>query len=511
MASGAEQAAGAAPLLEMSGIVKRFAGVTALAGVDFSVAAGEVVGLIGENGAGKSTLMKILGGVHHPDAGTIRLAGQAVRIGAVADATALGIAFVHQELNGFPNLDIAGNVFLGREPRRAGVLLDRAHMRQATAPILARIGLDLDPATPLAQLSLAQRQLVEIAKALSQGARLIIMDEPTSSLTLGEAERLLAIIADLAAHGHAVIYISHRLHELTACCRRAVVLRDGRNAGTLAGTELTHGNLVRLMVGRDLPPAPARATAAGRSGGLAIRGLRTAAWPAHAIDLDVRRGEILGLAGLVGAGRSEVARAVFGIDRMRAGSLQLDGRTLDVRSPPDAIRAGLALVPEDRKLAGLVTEMSVRENVTLATLPSHVRHGLLGRASERAACAGAITTLGIRAASGEIRAAGLSGGNQQKVVLAKWLATGPQVMILDEPTRGVDVGAKHEIYALMRRLTAAGVAVLMISSDMEEVIGHSDRVAVMHEGALAGILEGDAITEEAVMHLAVGRHAQEIR
>ncbi|MBA3937448.1 MAG: sugar ABC transporter ATP-binding protein, partial [Planctomycetes bacterium] len=257
MAAGADAAG--APLLEMTGIVKRFAGVTALHGVDFSVAPGEVVGLMGENGAGKSTLMKILGGVHHPDGGTIRFAGRPAHIPSVAAATALGIAFVHQELNGFANLDIAGNVLLGREPRRAGVLLDRARMRRATAPILARVGLDLDPETPLARLSLAQRQLVEIAKALSLDARLIIMDEPTSSLTLTEAGRLLAIIADLAAHGHAVVYISHRLHELTACCRRAVVLRDGRNAGTLAGAELTHANLVRLMVGRDLPPAPARA------------------------------------------------------------------------------------------------------------------------------------------------------------------------------------------------------------------------------------------------------------
>jgi ribose transport system ATP-binding protein len=498
------------PLLEMTGIAKRFGGIAALHGTDFSAAAGEVIGLIGENGAGKSTLMKILGGVHQADAGAIRIDGRPVRIASVADATALGIAFVHQELSVFENLDIAGNVFLGREPRRGGVLLDRARMHRETAPILRRVGLDLDPATPLAGLSLAQRQLVEIAKALSLDARLIIMDEPTSSLTLGEAERLLAIIADLGAHGHTVVYISHRLHELTACCRRAVVLRDGRNAGTLAGAELTHGNLVRLMVGRDLPPPPARTAVPADAGGLSIRGLRTAAWPGHAIDLEVRRGEVLGLAGLVGAGRSELARAVFGIDRARAGTVALDGRPLRIRTPGDAIRAGLALVPEDRKLAGLVIDMSVRENATLATLPRHVRRGLVSRTSERAATASAIAELGIRTASGEARASSLSGGNQQKVVLAKWLAAQPQVIILDEPTRGVDVGAKHEIYALMRRLTAAGAAVLMISSDMEEVIGQSDRVAVMHEGALAGILTGAAISEEAVMRLAVGQVAEAV-
>ena len=495
-----------APLVEMTGIAKRFGGAVALHGTDFSVGTGEVVGLIGENGAGKSTLMKILGGVHHADAGTIRIAGQQVDITSVADATALGIAFVHQELNVFDNLDIAGNVFLGREPRRAGLLLDRGRMHRETAPILRRVGLDLDPSTPLAGLSLAQRQLVEIAKALSLNARLIIMDEPTSSLTLGESERLLAIIADLAAQNHTVVYISHRLHELTACCGRAVVLRDGRNAGDLAGAELTHDRLVRLMVGRDLPPAPARVQPQKSAGGVTIRGLRTAAWPEQAIDLDVRRGEVLGLAGLVGAGRSELARAVFGVDRPRAGTVALDGKTLRIRHPADAIRAGIALVPEDRKLAGLVLAMAVRENTTLATLPRHVRHGLVDRGSERTATAAAIADLGIKAASGEVPASSLSGGNQQKIVLAKWLAAQPQFIIFDEPTRGVDVGAKQEIYALMRRLTAGGAAVLMISSDMEEVIGQSDRVAVMHEGALSGILTGTAINEEAVMRLAVGQH-----
>jgi ribose transport system ATP-binding protein len=491
----------------MEGIAKRFGGVPALSGVDFTAEAGEVIGLIGENGAGKSTLMKILGGIHHADAGSVRIDGRPAHIASVSDATRLGIAFVHQELSVFENLDIAGNVFLGREPRRAGLLLDRARMQRDTAPILRRVGLDLDPATPLSGLSLAQRQLVEIAKSLSLDARLIIMDEPTSSLTLGEAERLLAIIADLAAHGHTVVYISHRLKELTACCGRAVVLRDGRNVGSLAGAELTHRNLVRLMVGRDLPPAPQRILPAGGAGGLIIRGLRTAAWPAHSIDLELRRGEVLGMAGLVGAGRSEVARALFGIDPMRAGTLVLDGRPLRVRNPRDAIAAGFALVPEDRKLAGLVLEMAIRENVTMATLHRHARHGLINGASERLAAAASITELGIRTASPELRASSLSGGNQQKVVLAKWLATAPQLIILDEPTRGVDVGAKQEIYALMRTLAAAGAAVLMISSDMEEVIGQSDRVAVMHEGALSGILSGAGITEEAVMQLAVGQDA----
>ncbi len=496
-----------APLLEMRGIAKRFGGVPALSGVDFSARAGEVIGLIGENGAGKSTLMKVLGGIHQADAGSVRIDGREVMITSVAEATMLGIAFVHQELSVFDNLDIAGNVFLGREPRRARVLLDRPAMHRATAPILRRVGLALDPGAPLNGLSLAQRQLVEIAKALSLDARLIIMDEPTSSLTLDESERLLAIIGELAQGGHTVVYISHRLQELTACCRRAVVLRDGRNAGELEGEKLNHRNLVRLMVGRDLPPPPARATPAVDSGGLSIRGLRTAAWPAHAIDLELRRGEVLGLAGLVGAGRSEVARALFGIDRRLAGDLALDSRALRIASPRDAIRAGFALVPEDRKLCGLVLEMAIRANATMATLSRHVRYGLIQRASEARAAAAAIADLCIRTASPELPASSLSGGNQQKVVLAKWLATAPQVIILDEPTRGVDVGAKQEIYALMRALAGGGAAVLMISSDMEEIIGQSDRVAVMHEGALSGILTGEAISEEAVMHLAVGQAA----
>ena len=305
-----------------------------------------------------------------------------------------------------------------------------------------------------------------------------------------------------------MIYISHRLHELTACCQRAVVLRDGRNAGNLAGKEFTHAQLIRLMVGRDLPPVQERKRSSDKLGGLSIRGLRTAAWPRHTIDFDVQRGEVLGLAGLVGAGRSEIARALFGIDRPCAGSLTLDGKPLHIRTPADAIRAGLALIPEDRKLAGLVVAMNVRENTTLATLPQHTRHGLVQRGSERKATAKAIADLGIKTASEELTASHLSGGNQQKIVLAKWLATHPHMIILDEPTRGVDVGAKHEIYALMHRLTANGAAVLMISSDMEEIIGQSDRVAVMYQGALAGILTRSAITEEAVMQLAVGQDAK---
>jgi ribose transport system ATP-binding protein len=498
------------PFLELRDIGKTYPGVVALAGVSLAVARGEVVGLIGENGAGKSTLMKVLGGVVPPSAGSIVIDGAERQALTVAESMAAGIAFVHQELNLFDNLDVAANVLIGREPLRGGPLrlVDKARLRSRVEPLLARLGVDFRPETPVAELSIAQRQMVEIAKALSLDARLIIMDEPTSSLTLSETERLLSVVAELKAQGVSVIYITHRLGEVKACADRVVCLRDGRVVGTLAKAEIAHAAMIRLMIGRDLkslyvPPKAAPAP------GCEIRGLRTTAFPDREVSLEVRRGEILGLAGLVGSGRTSLARALFGVDPVLGGEVRLDGEPVRIASPRDAIARGIYLAPEDRKRSGLVLDMPIRENVSLADLPSHARWGLVRGGAEAAVAERQKARLGIRAPTVEVPAVTLSGGNQQKVVLAKWLSMRPRLIVFDEPTRGIDVGAKSEIYALMRELADSGVAILMISSDMEEVIGVSDRIAVMHEGAVSGFLDRPRFSEHNVLELAVGHRLPE--
>lgn len=502
-----------ATLLELEGIRKTYPGVVALDDVSLRLSAGEVLGLVGENGAGKSTLMKVLGGVVRPDAGRIRLHGRERPHLTVAEAGAEGIAFVHQELSLFDNLDVAANVWMGREPTWAGPLrlVDRRAARARTAPLLEKLGADFGPATPLAGLSIAQRQLVEIARALSMDARIIILDEPTSSLTLAETDRLLAAIASLRAAGKGVIYITHRLGEIVAAADRVTCLRDGRVVGHLPREGITHAAMTRLMIGRDLKSLyvpPARPAAAG---GLEVAGLVTQAYPDREIDLTVRPGEILGLAGLVGAGRTSLARAVFGMEPPLGGTILLDGRPVRLRAPRDAIALGIYLVPEDRKRSGLVLDMPIVENVTLPDLPGHARAWLVRRRSEAKAAEAQRQSLRIRAPDVAVRAGALSGGNQQKVALAKWLAMRPRVLLFDEPTRGVDVGAKGEIYALMRSLSDSGVAVLMISSDMEEVIGVSDRVAVMHEGRIAGVLPRAGVNEPNILHLATGQAPEEFR
>lgn len=495
-----------APILQMQDIEKRFGGVHALRGVDFSIAAGECVALVGENGAGKSTLMKILGGVHQPDAGTVTIDGKPAHINSVADAIKHGIAFIHQELNVFDNLDIAANVFLGREPVRGGFLkfIDNARMQTEARTYLERLGLNLPTDTRLSELSIAHQQMVEIAKALSLNARLLIMDEPTSSLTLQETARLLEVVKELKAQGVAIIYISHRLGEIKEIADRAVVLRDGANVGSLALGEITHDAMVRMMVGRDLNNFYRHPEGKVESGYFQVERLRTSRYPQERVSFSIGKGEILGLAGLVGAGRTEVAEAIFGVDGESDSLVVLDQQPLRVRSPHDAIRHGIYLVPEDRRRAGLITDDLVRRNVTLPSLPRYATGGLIARARERQAASDVCKKLNVKAPSVEVKAATLSGGNQQKVVLAKWLSLEPKVLIFDEPTRGIDVGAKAEIYDLMRRLAEAGVAILMISSDMEEVLNVSDRVAVMHEGKLTGILGREECLEENVMRLAVG-------
>jgi ribose transport system ATP-binding protein len=436
----------------------------------------------------------------------IRIDGNERGALTVPEAIRAGIAFVHQELNLFDNLDAAANVFVGREPLHGGALrlIDRKRLRAAVQPLLDRLGVDFAPDTPVAELSLAQRQLLEIVKALSLDARLVIMDEPTSSLTLAETDRLMSVIAGLKANGVSVIFITHRLNEVRRCADRVVVLRDGRVVGSLDRGEIAHDAMIRLMIGRDLKALyvpPSRNPGRER---LEIVGLRTATYPAQAVDLGVRSGEILGLAGLVGSGRTELARAVFGIDRPLGGSLRLDGEPIIISSPRDAIAQGIYLVPEDRKRDGLLLDMSVASNISLPDLLTHSRIRLIDKASEAANAQRQKERLNIRAPAVSTAVASLSGGNQQKVVLAKWLAMRPRALIFDEPTRGIDVGAKHEIYLILRQLADSGVAILMISSDMEEVIGVSDRIAVMHEGRVSGFLERNQFSEQNVLKLAVG-------
>ena len=492
------------PILQMQSISKRFPGVIALDDVDLSISSGEVVALAGENGAGKSTLMKILGGVYQPDGGEIFIDAKPVAIGSVSDATANGIGFVHQELNVLDNLTVAENVYLGREPLTFGFLIDRAKLKADTSVYLKRLGLEMAPDTPLRDLSIAQQQMVEIAKALSMDARIVIMDEPTSSLTLTETARLLGVIADLRNEGVSIIYISHRLGEIRQIADRVVVLRDGKNAGTLERDDIRHENIVKLMVGRDIEKFYSHGTEGGSTTFAEIKDLRTSRYSRTPISFDVRKGEILGFAGLVGAGRSEAAQAIFGVDTAAKASITLDGRRVDIRSARDAIRNGIYLVPEDRRLAGLIVDMPIRENITLPALQQYSSAGLVSKDRESKRSREMCERLKVKTPSTETKAANLSGGNQQKVVLAKWLSLEPKLMIFDEPTRGIDVGAKAEIYQLMRDLAASGVAIMMISSDMEEVLGESDRIAVMHEGSITGILDRNEASEEAIMKLAVG-------
>jgi ribose transport system ATP-binding protein len=494
------------PFLQLSGVGKTYPGVVALADFSMEVRAGEVIGLVGENGAGKSTLMKLLGGIAAPDCGVIEIDGVARAALTVAESMSAGIAFVHQELNLFDNLDVAANIFIGREPTKYGALrlVDNTRLHAMVQPYLDRLGASFSASSAVSGLSLAQRQLVEIAKALSLNARLVILDEPTSSLPISETEKLLQVIAGLQATGIAFIFVSHRLNEVVQACDRVIVLRDGRLAGQLAREEIHHDAMVRLMVGRELKVdhvGPARAPG---DVALSVHELRTTSFPLQPVSLAFRRGEILGLAGLAGAGRTELARAIFGIDRHAGGVLMLDGGPVHFATAADAVKAGVFLVPEDRKAMGLLLDFAISENITLPNLRAYSRGLAVLHEAERAQAHRSRSELGIRAADVQMRAGSLSGGNQQKVVLAKWLAMDPRFIIFDEPTRGIDVGAKSEIYRLMRLLADRGVAVLMISSDMEEVIGVSDRVAVMRSGRIAGVLERASCSEANILRLAMG-------
>ncbi len=493
------------PFLEMRGISKRFPGVVALDNVSLKIGGGEVVALCGENGAGKSTLMKILGGVHQPDAGEILIDGKPVKIHGVNDSMRHGVAFIHQELNVLGNLDVAANVFLGREPKNALGLIKSRKLHADTLPFIQRLGLNVSTRTRLDNLSIAHQQLVEIAKALSLNSRLIIMDEPTSSLTLTETKRLLELIRELSGQGVSIAYISHRLGEIDECADRVVVLRDGKNVGELSHEAATHDKLVSMMVGREIKNFYVQPKATATPGFFKVRKASSSLHPGKQVSFDAARGEILGFAGLVGAGRSEMAKAISGLESSPEKEIVLDGKPLAISTPRDAIDSGIYLAPENRRTEGLVVEMSVRENISLPSLQQFSKFGLINRKHERKVAAEQVASLKVKTPTTETRVLNLSGGNQQKVVLGKWLAMKPKVMILDEPTRGIDVGAKAEIYRLMRELADRGAVILMISSDMEEILNVSDRVAVMHEGEISGVLERADCREENVMQLAVGK------
>jgi ribose transport system ATP-binding protein len=479
------------PLLEVRDVTKRFAGVCALHGVSLTVGRGEVHAVIGENGAGKSTLMKILAGVQSPDSGEFLLDGKPVSIDSVHTALGLGIALIHQELNLADNLDVGANIFLGREPKKMG-LIDFGRIRRDSRKYLDMVALDVSPTTRVSRLTIGHQQMVEIAKALSVNARILIMDEPTSSLSQHEAEQLFQVIRQLRDRGVTVIYISHRLSEVKELADRVTVLRDGENAGGLRREEVTHDRMVQLMVGRDISQFYARRPHSLGEPVLEVKGLRTMAWPHHASSFTVKAGEMVGVAGLVGAGRTEMLRAIFGVDRMLGGEVRVAGKPLKLR--------------EDRKQQGLILEMGIRGNIGLPALNRHKRGGtFLNRVRERKDSERMIGELKIKTPSDQQLAQYLSGGNQQKIVLAKWLAMEPRVLLLDEPTRGVDIGAKQEIYRLMEELAEGGVAILFVSSEMEEVLSMSDRVIVLHEGRVSGELQRNELSEEAVMQLATGR------
>ena len=492
------------PALEMRHISKQYPGVRALDDVSLTVGVAEVHALLGENGAGKSTLVKILAGAETKDSGEILLQGAPVQVDSPQKAMSLGISIIYQEFNLVPYLSAGENIFLGREPRAAlpGFVDFKTLYREAQA-VIDSLGVRLDARTPVNRLSVAQQQMVEIAKATSKKSRIIIMDEPSATLTEHELQALFGLIRQLKAEGVSIIYISHRLEEVFEVCDRATIMRDGHGIATEDVSRLTREQIIRMMVGRELKEAIPKVAAEVGPPALAVRHLnRTGVL--HDISFEVRQGEILGIAGLVGAGRTETARALFGADPIDSGEIEVFGKPVRIRSPQDAIKHGIGLVTEDRKQQGLVLGMVVRENNTLAHLDAVSTLGFIRRREERQVAEKYRASLAIKTPSVEQVVQNLSGGNQQKVVLAKWLFTGSKILIFDEPTRGIDVGAKSEIYKLMNELAAEGVAIVMISSELPEVLGMSDRILVMHEGRLMGELSRDEATQEKIMHLATG-------
>ena len=490
-------------LLRMRGIDKSFPGVHALRDVDLELRRGEVLALLGENGAGKSTLIKILGGAHSLDAGSIRIDGQDVEISSPVDARRAGIAVIYQEFNLVPALSASENIFLGQERSRAGFIRHRSERQQARE-LFRRLGVAIDPDARCGQLSVAQQQIVEIAKALSLDARIIVMDEPSATLTPQEVERLFVTIRELKSQGIGVIYITHRLDEIFEIADRVTVLRDGVEVDSGPVEGLTRSDLIEKMVGRKLENEFPKTRATIGAERLVVEGL-TRGSAVRDVSFSVRRGEVLGLTGLVGAGRTETARLIFGADRLERGSIFLDGEKVEFSTPRQAIRRGICLLSEDRKADGLILGLSVRENFGLPNLSEFSRLGFVNGRHESRALANYVEKLDIKVPHQEQLVRNLSGGNQQKVVLAKWLERNCEVILFDEPTRGIDVGAKYEIYQLINELAAQGKALVMISSELPEVLGMSDRILVMHEGRITGeITDVENATQEEIMKLAVG-------
>ena len=491
------------PLLVLDRARKNFGAVQALVDGSVTLHPGEAHALLGENGAGKSTLVKILAGVHQPDGGRLVVDGQELTFSGPAAAKAAGVSIIYQEPTLFPDLTVAENIFVGRQPLGAARRIDRRAMNTAARQIFARLGVVLDPARPARGLSVADQQIVEIAKALSLDAKVLVMDEPTAALTSVEVERLFAVMRTLREHGAAVLFISHRLEEVFASCQRVTIMRDGRFVRTAPIEELTIDDIIRSMVGRDLEALfPKTETAPGEVVLEVDRLGREGVF--SDVSFTVRRGEIVALAGLVGAGRSEVARAVFGIDQATSGSVRVLGRELALGSVPAAMRAGIALVPEDRRQQGLVMDLPIDQNVALASLGRLRKGGLIRRASERSLAGTWAQRLQLKFGRMANPVSTLSGGNQQKVVLGKWLARDPDLLIIDEPTRGIDVGTKAEVHRIIDGLVAEGMAVLMISSELPEVLGMADRVLVLHEGRVTAELTRAEATEDTIMRAASG-------
>ena len=489
-------------LLEVRGVSKRFPGVAALEDVTLRLGRGTVHALLGENGAGKSTLMRIVAGVCQPDAGELRLEGRALRLGSPRQALEAGIAMIHQELNLLPAMSVAENIWIRREPVNALGLVRHGELHRRTRALLERLEVDLDPQTQLRALPLAARQMVEIARALSYDSRVLIMDEPTSALTERDAERLFAVIRDLRARGVGIFYVTHRIDELFALVDEISVLRDGRHVGTASPRDLTRSDIIHMMVGRELGSPPAATPAPAGPVALSAHGLSLAG-SFYDVSFELHAGEVLGVAGLVGSGRSKLAEALFGITRPTAGEIRIAGTAVRIDSPTAAIARGVGFLTEDRKETGCLLGLSVLENLEISALSrDFVRLGFVDAGAARRACTGMASALRVKAVDLRERIETLSGGNQQKVLLGRWLLLNPRILILDEPTRGVDVGAKAEIHQLIARLVSEGTAVLMISSEMPEILAMSHRIMVMHEGRVAGILARAVATPARIMDLA---------